>query len=171
MEKFFFKRVEVWAVMLVVIFCFITAVLFGAMVRNVALGHDRFGRAGHLAYTLASAPANASKLLERDPLIRSNGMGVSDADRFDSRQGWTIDQMSHSSPLDGYLLFSRYDGDAGHHTIELLDLTTWTVEHRVNINADILLEGSNRDSNLYVSLIGTLRDFEPPTLLYYQTAI
>lgn len=148
MEKFLFKRIEVWAVLLIGVFVFAATILFGALVRNVAHGFDSYGRAGRIAYALASVPSDVIPVLETYGLFGFSAMDLGDGGQFGSRQGWTVGQSASAPPLDGYLLFSRYDGDASHHVIELVDLTTGKIEYRTDINADALLDGANRDSKI-----------------------
>ncbi len=85
MEKFFFKRVEVWLVLLLAVFGLIGVIIFGALVRNVALGFDRFGIVGQAAYAIASVPADAKYLFRSDA---ANIMAVKKSDRFAGREGW-----------------------------------------------------------------------------------
>lgn len=143
MEKFFFKRIEVWAVLLLMVFGFIASILFGSVVRNEALGYERFGRLGKLAYALASVPADAQSILGHN-----NTMAVGEPDRFGDRQGWVLNGSDPGQMPKGYLLLSRYDGDVGHSVVELVDLQSLRVEHRVDIDADGLLAGTARDSKV-----------------------
>ena len=113
MEKFFFKRIEVWLVALLFVLGLVMTVIFGAMVRNVALGFDRFGMASKIAYAIASVPADAQNLLND---IDRNIITVKNSDRFSGRAGWTFSDTATATTPDGYLLISRYDGDAEHHT-------------------------------------------------------
>ena len=148
MEKFFFKKIELWAVLLLAVLGFVAAVIFAAIVRNVALGFDRYGVLGEIAYSIASVPADAKTLLRQNENPDSNGMSVPDAGRFDTRSGWSVEPSTTLKPLDGYLLFSRYDGDFQQHTIELFDLSTQKVEHRVEIDADLLFKNVDPENNI-----------------------
>ena len=123
----------------------VAMIIFGAMVRNVALGHDRFGAPGEVAYAIASVPAEALNLFgAKDTHI----MAVKNSGRFPGRAGWTLSETDTATTPNGYLLFSRYDGDAQHHVIEMLDLTSHKVAYRLALDADRFLSGAARDSKL-----------------------
>jgi hypothetical protein len=144
-EKFFFKKIDMWAVLLLAVAGFVGLVFFAAMVRNVALGFNSFGRIGQAVYAIASVPAEAKDLLDYDEV---NGLVVDDPKRFGSRRGWVFDRSTTDALPDGYLLFSRYDGDKSHHIIEFLDLNSGKVEHRIDIDADALFEGVNLETEI-----------------------
>lgn len=135
MERLLFKKVEIWLVLLILLLGILGTVLFGAIVRNEALGHDRFGRLGDVAYAVASFPAEARAAIDfQDDLW----MSVEDNGRFDGRSGWTFSTSPSGRP-DGFLLLSRYDGDIARHVVELVDLQTGGVAHRTVIRSDEFL--------------------------------
>ena len=63
MERLIFKKIVLWIVGLLFVLGLIGLVVFGAPVRNRALGHDRFGVAGEIAFNIANNPATALQLV------------------------------------------------------------------------------------------------------------
>lgn len=138
MEKFFFKKIELWLVLLILVLGFVGTIVFGALVRNVAKGEHRFGKIGEIAFAIASVPADL-KAIARD--WNSHGMEVFDSSRFGGRRGWTFGDADPKSRPDGYVLLSRYDGDAERQVIELVDLRKGKTVQRLEIHAENLLQG------------------------------
>lgn len=130
MDQFFFKRVELWVVGLVLVAAFFVMILFGAIVLDEERGveelrGDHFGMIGDAALALAEIPENARQALKRvgkpDPTMISHPALSVDHDVAD---GWSWAQPPGSGGLDGYLLLSRYDGDRTRHVVELVSLET-----------------------------------------------
>ena len=134
-ERFLFRKIELWVVLLLAVFALVGMVLFGAITRNVALGYDRFGRLGRIIYALASLPADARRELG---YLRDSWMSVPDSSRFEGRSGWRFADDSARRP-DGYILYSRYDGDVRRHVYELVDLKAGAVVHRIVLDPASLL--------------------------------
>ncbi|MEV8467280.1 arylsulfotransferase family protein [Fluviibacterium sp. DFM31] len=128
MERFFFKKVELWFVLLLLLLAAIGAIVFGAAVRNEMLGHNRFGAFGKVAYQLASTPAELQDVLSAQ---EDNWMSVRDPHRFKGRAGWNFDQSTPEERPDGFVLLSRYDRSVERHVVELVDLKSGTTEHRL----------------------------------------
>lgn len=141
-----FKKVEVWAVLVLGMIGLVALVVFGGMVRNKALGHDAFGVLGTAAYEIASVPANARKAVKA--LKSGNGMRAPIAGRFTDRQGWTFDRSTPGRVPDGYLLLSFYDGDRKTHTVDMVDMKTGLTSFSWPIDADTLLASAKRVSKL-----------------------
>ncbi|WP_171236686.1 arylsulfotransferase family protein [Ruegeria sp. HKCCA6837] len=138
MEKFIFKKVEMWVVLLVLLFVCIGAIFFGSLVREGAKDKGRFGAISDTAYFVASIPE-----LVKDALTHSddNWMSVADNARFPGRVGWDFDRTSPAARPDGYVLLSRYDGDPNRHVLELVDLKSGTTEHRLVLRPEDILAG------------------------------
>ena len=146
-ERLLFKKIEVWLVLLLVPLALVAAVFYGAAVRNVTQGNDRFGKAGDAAYAIASIPANARELWKS--LNPGSGLWTTGSgDRFEGRTGWTFDAADPSNIPDGYLMLSRYDGNELRHTVELYDLKTGELGYSWPIDADKLLKDAPRISKL-----------------------
>jgi len=136
MEKFLFKKIELWVLGLVLVAAFLGMILFGAIVLDEErgeeeLGGDNFGPIGDAALALAEIPENARQAFKRvgepDPTMTIWPDLPADIDMPD---GWSWRQDPGSKGLDGYLLLARYDGNRTHHMVELMSLETgeilWT---------------------------------------------
>ena len=146
MERFLFRRVEAWVVLLIVLLALALMALVAVITRNEAQGFNRFGIFGKAVYAVASAPSDLSDAMNRPP---GNGMAAYLAkDRFAGQAGWTFADEGAAALPDGYLLFSRFDGTEKRHRVSLFDLRTRTDVAEWPIDADRLLEGAKRDSNL-----------------------
>jgi Arylsulfotransferase (ASST) len=127
LEKFFLKKVELWVVGLLAVLVLAGMVVFGMLVRNRALGFEKFGRAGQIAYDIASIPATAKDLLStKEKLLALEG-----ATRFAGQSGWVRHDPQALAAVDGYVLISRFDKDRMRYVAELYDvrsaklLRTW----------------------------------------------
>ncbi|MEP5091198.1 MAG: arylsulfotransferase family protein, partial [Paracoccaceae bacterium] len=138
MDKLLFKRIDLWLVVLIVVMLLLSMLAFGAIVRDRAFGHNRFGAIGEISFQIASLPAEAGRELQRLMSDDVAGMSTLHSEEFEGRSGWEFSDSRLDSGLDGYLLFSRHDGDAGHHVFELVDLKSGTVEHRIDLDASVL---------------------------------
>jgi len=70
MEKFLFKKIELWVLGLVLVAAFLGMILFGAIVLDEErgeeeLGGDNFGPIGDAALALAEIPENARQAFKR----------------------------------------------------------------------------------------------------------
>lgn len=146
MKRFVFRKIEVWVVLLLLTAALIGTILYGALVRSQALGNNHLGIVGRIAYAIAAVPADAKNMLfGKDPTA---AMISSQNGRFKGRAGWQFPDDDPNALPDGYLLFSRFDGDAGHQVIELFDLQMRSVVHRIDLDADTLYRGAIRDSKV-----------------------
>ena len=128
MERLLARKIAAWVFLLFLVLVIIGTVGFGALVRNSALGNDRFGIAGEIALNIASIPATIRKLMQadRDRMIaRTNPNEL----RHANRQGWYLSSETKPTEIDGYLLLSRYDNDTRRHITEMVDLATLKVSH------------------------------------------
>lgn len=144
LEKYIFRKVELWVTALIVLALLILMLLFGVIVRSEAQGSNRFGFIGDMAYGIASLPSAASRELSMLSEGDLAGMSTDHSDRFDGQAGWTFHDARIASGLDGYLLFSRHDGDAGHHVFELVDLKAGRVVHRIDLDSDLIFKDAQR---------------------------
>ncbi|MGL4279409.1 MAG: arylsulfotransferase family protein [Albidovulum sp.] len=129
-----FGKIEVWAVGLLLIAGVIFTVIFGVMVRNRALGFDRFGVLGEVAFTIADAPAAVRAMLTRDTRLRA----IKGGKRFEGQNGWRIPDPAGVQGLEGYLLLSRTDGDISRQVVDLVDLRTFQTVHTWMPDAEML---------------------------------
>lgn len=135
-------RIPVWIAGLLFLAFTVGAIGFGAIVRERALGRTEFGRIGSIAYRLAALPSEMIRAVRMMTEGDLAGMATEHSERFPGRSGWTFHDARIASGLDGYLLFSRHDGDAGHHVFELVDLKAGETVHRIDIDPLRLFAGT-----------------------------
>jgi Arylsulfotransferase (ASST) len=142
MEKLFFKKIELWIVLLLAVLAVVGSIVFAAIVRNKMLGFDRFGAVGDAALALAEIPGTARELLKPDRVMVADTRSD-----FEGKSGWTFNADAIGD-FPGYLLVSRYDGNAKRHIIELLDVPSGKVMQTWRPDADQLLQGAARQSDV-----------------------
>ncbi len=142
MEKLLFKKIELWIVFLLAVVGIIGTVVFAAIVRNTMLGYGRFGAVGEAALAIAEIPGTARELLKPDRVMVADTRSD-----FDGKSGWTF-QSDALGDFPGYLLVSRYDGNAKRHIVELLDVRNGKVVQTWRPDADKLLQGAPRQSDV-----------------------
>lgn len=122
MDKFLFKKIEMWVVALIICFLLIVTFAFGVIVRDATYGNNRLGAISRVSLKIASIPSEASRALHMALGGDLAGMATVKSHRFPGRSGWDFFDARLDSGLDAYMLFSRHDGDVGHHVFELVDL-------------------------------------------------
>ncbi len=142
MKRFLFKRIELWVVLLLMPIGLLVLVAFGAAVLDGTRNGNRFGPLSEVALNVAKIPDTVKDLFKGN-----RAMMAFVPDRFDNRPaGWTFPGATRA---EGYLLLSRYDGNASRHVVELVDLSDGTVRHEWRPDAEALLaEVTNRDSRI-----------------------
>ncbi|SPH18097.1 hypothetical protein DEA8626_01627 [Defluviimonas aquaemixtae] len=141
MKNFLFSRVELWVLLLIVLFGLLAMVGFGAAVLDAERETKRFGPISPAALAVAEIPDTVKALIEPD-----RSMAAFAPERFaDKPTGWTFFPRT---TLDGYLLLSRYDGDANRHVVELVDLSDSSVKHMWRPDAEALLADAPRESRI-----------------------
>lgn len=149
MQNFLFRKVELWVVLLVAVLAWAGMIGFGTMVLDTERGEDRFGAAGRGALALAEVPDNLRQLLkERDALVAKRW------DRFDGLPGG-LSLAPGAAPLPGYLLLSRFDGDARRNIVELMSMADGKVLHTWRPSPADLLKDAPR-----TSLIATFTNWD-----------
>lgn len=137
MEKLFFKKIELWVVVVLAVFGVLGAILFAAILRNELLGWGQYGKVGDLAVAVSELPATVEQVLWAD-----EGMKAADTERFGDRAGWQVDIQGD---IPGFLLLSRFDGDLSRPVVEAVDLSDFSVRHTWTFDAGELFEGANVD--------------------------
>lgn len=139
--RFLFARVEAWVILLLLLFGMLGVIGFGALVVDQIKGKQRFGALGEAALSIAEIPETARQLLKED-----TAMMAFNRRRFEGKAGWTPQIGTTAAQMDGYLLLSRYDGDASRHVVELVDLRDLSTAYDWTPDANSLLEGSRQES-------------------------
>jgi len=124
MEKFFFKKVEVWLVLVVVIVGFFVLQVSTWAVFHQLTGGQMLGRFGEGMVQFAKIPHHAKRLvLARNPYLAPEN-------RFEGEAGWIFSYPAGERPEAPFVLVSRYDPDAGLGVSELVDLDSQSVVFR-----------------------------------------
>lgn len=122
MERFLFKKVDLWLVLLMAMMLSLCGWLFAAMVRHYYLGGDRLGRVGPIVAKIATFPTMAKSTVNT---LLSDGRFdlLAIEQRFSiERTGFTFNYRPGTRPDLGYVLVNRYDADRGNSVSELWDL-------------------------------------------------
>ncbi|MEX0340702.1 MAG: arylsulfotransferase family protein [Arenibacterium sp.] len=148
MDKFLFKKVELWLVALIIVFLLIGTFAFGVIVRDAVYGNNRLGAISRISLQIASLPSEAARSVRMAAGGDLAGMSTLHSDRFPGRSGWSFFDTRQDSGLDAYLFFSRHDGDAGHHVFELVDLKAGEIVHRIAVDFEKTFADASRTSLL-----------------------
>jgi hypothetical protein len=131
MEKLFFKKIELWVVLLIVMLGIVFSVMLAGAVRHNMKGGDKTGKLASVVNEIASLPANINKLI-----ATAGGDKVdleAQSHRFNSLKGFQFNYTANTRPDLGYVLVNRYDGDVEYSVFELFDLNTQKIVHKWNV--------------------------------------
>lgn len=135
MERVLFSRVPLWVLIATIIVACFGMIGFGVLTYDAIAGKKRFGMVAEAAAFVAASP---EQILQQ--LRSGHPMEVSDRGRLEGRAGWSV---SGEGPRpDGYVLLSRYDGDAQRPVVELVSLATADTIYRWTVEIETLLEGA-----------------------------
>ena len=155
-ERWMSRPVAVWVVGLLMIAAAVTVVVCSAMARITAQGSDRFGAAGRFALEISRIPEQVTQGLRLLTRGVKADLAVSE-NRFSGQSGFRFSGTAGSAPQAGYLVLSRYDGDASRSIVELVDLDAQRVVH---VWAPDFAEHNAR-SRLTSNLTNVARDAAP----------
>lgn len=139
-EKFLFRKIELWLVCLLLVIATLVAIGFGAVVYDTTKGKARFGEFGQVAVLIAKSPWTLEQFQEEDTRTLSL-----EPTRFDGPGGWWIEKTQLSDDIPGYVLVSRFDGDRKRHVVELFDLSDFSLVHQWLPDSEALLADARRD--------------------------
>ena len=111
LEKLLFKKIEVWILLLVIVFFIFFTILFGSLVLR-----------SETARSIASIPENLKKIF-------SDELDIGRENRFGEKNGLIFHNKNFKYGKNFYLLLSRYDGDREKSLVELIDLKSGKVIH------------------------------------------
>lgn len=141
MQRLLSLRIELWAVLLILLVGFLAAIGFGFAAIDGERGAKRFGVLSETALFLAEIPDTA-----KAALVDQNRMQVPAAALSGKPTGWSAPGGTMPT-IDGYLLFSRYDGTRRRPVVELVSMRDWQVKHLWSPDADKLLEDFTFESD------------------------
>lgn len=121
MQKFLFARIEVWAVLLVIVLGALGLVAFGGLVIDHTTGRHRFGAVGNAAVAVAKVPLTVEEILRNE-----NPMQVYRKTGFENQSGWTWTIHPQAS---GYWMMSWFDITRNRSVIDMVRLSDGDVVH------------------------------------------
>ena len=140
-ERIIFSRVELWVVVVLLLFGCLVTIGFGAAVLDAEREDFRLGAISRAALTVAEIPQTAKRILNGDSDLR-----IKDSDRERANPtGWSFPSGPLTEPS-GYLLISRYDGTDKRQRIELVALPAMHTVYRWTSDAAELLKDVTRIS-------------------------
>jgi hypothetical protein len=132
-EKFLFKKVEMWFVLILAMVGIIGSLLFAGAVRHAFLFDDggKLGKLAPVVESIAAFPATV-----RDILVGKGGSAdlVKEEQRFEGHAGFQFNYAAGTRPDLGYVLVNRYDGDEEYSVSELWDLNSQQLVHTWNLS-------------------------------------
>ena len=131
-----FKKIEIWVLYLLLVFVFISYIIFGSMViREHENGHyiPVISPISKLAHFIALIPRNIRDINHPDVKYPHRVLEERFGDQFSFKGDANIDEK--------YLLLSRFDGDIEEGIVELVDLQNFDVLHTWNPNIDNIFNG------------------------------
>jgi hypothetical protein len=131
-----YKKIEIWILYLVLVFVFISYIVFGALVRREIMKGSYIpiiSPISKIALFIAEIPHNLKKIGEV-PWRVPNGFNLDQA-------GF----VGETHKTDLYLLLSRYDGDLNESIVELIDLKTFNILHKWNPQFNLFYRGLKKD--------------------------
>lgn len=141
MQRLMALKIELWAVLLLLLLAVVGALGFGFVAVDGERGAKRFGKLSETALFLAEVPDTVKAALKA-----KDRMQVYDSGVFDGKPtGWAPVEGTMPA-LPGYLLQSRYDGTLRRPVVELLSLSDWQVRHEWVIEANALIGDFKTDS-------------------------
>lgn len=140
-ERIIFSRVELWVVVVLLLFGCLVTIGFGAAVLDAEREDFRLGAISRAALTVAEIPQTAKRILNGNSDLR-----IKDSDRERANPtGWSFPSGPLTEPS-GYLLISRYDGTDKRQRIELVALPAMHTVYRWTPDAAELLKDVTRIS-------------------------
>ena len=135
-EKFLYKKISLWVLLIVILFSIIFSLFFGALVLR-----------SETAQKIVLIPKNIKMLFSDE-----YDLGFV-SERFKNKKGLTLKKNLNFFKTK-YLLFSRYSGDEQLSVVELISLYNGKIIHEWKPNFDEI----NKESNLSKDIINFKRD-------------
>jgi len=145
LERFLFKKVEIWFVFLLLLTILIGAILFSYLVWYNVKGGEKFRFFTGLAVEVAKLPHTGIKTAEM--LIFGSEMRVDEG--FPGLSGFNYAYEPRARGEQGYLLLNRFDGDRKRSVSELVDLDAQKTVHTWIYDTDPIWAKTEVSSNLH----------------------
>ena len=131
-----FKKIEIWVLYLVLVFVFISYIIFGAILRRELKGGGPYipviTPLSKVVVFLSEIPHNLKYMKSHD--VRTPNQ--TRENRFGSLSGFIGD----ANEKEKYLLLSRFDGDLQESVVELIDLQSFDILHTWNPDINSFFE-------------------------------
>lgn len=125
MERFFFRKVEMWQMLVYLLITAILGLLYGnfvySAVHHPPLAQTAFGRP---AFFMAQLPQTIMLLQAEGDALK-----VGSPPEGDFTPGWDWRLAPGDAGVEGHILLSRFDGDLNRHVVDLVDLSTQETLH------------------------------------------
>lgn len=136
MEKFLFKKVELWAVLFLVIACILFSVFMAWAVYDGISGKKRLGATGQKIVAIAKFPDTVQLVLSPTKSELFVSPYKVPENRFEGHSGFEFSYEPGSRPEAPFLVLDRVDWDVERGVTELVDLNSQTVKARVEWDVD-----------------------------------
>lgn len=117
-EKFIFKKIELWIVLVFFILFLIFISLYGSLVRSYFVAGNRFGIIGDIAIEIAELPTKPAKIINN--LLTSRYIAREQKFQNIEKERFYFEYDKRKDL--GYVLISKYDNDNNINIVDLLDL-------------------------------------------------
>ena len=116
-----FKKIEIWIVLLVLLFFLICAILYGALLRHHYINGKEFPKLQKIALFFAEIPSNTKTIFGMDdmnkPDVRLKNFNLPKFKRF------------IETKRNALLILPRYDEDLERSVVEIININTFEVLH------------------------------------------
>ena len=129
-----FKKIEIWIVLLIIIFLIFCSILFGSLLSHHYKNGKRFPFLQNIAVFIAEIPKNAKNLkfingkiynAEDLPLVREHS-----SKELQELRNKSIFKRYTNSNRNELLVLPRYDGNQKRSIVDIIDLNNFKVLHR-----------------------------------------
>lgn len=128
-ENFLFKKIELWILILVIIFFIIFSLFIGILVRQGLEGRTKFG-----SFSIESLTTPIIKIVRIPERIIGKVLKPNDnriGDPWDTKRNFLKNKgFSGQNPKNYFLLLSRYDIESEQSIVELVDLKKFKIIHK-----------------------------------------
>ena len=146
-----FKKIELWVVLMIIIFILICSILFGSVLRYHYNGGKNFTSLRNLSVFFAEIPSNIKNVR----IIRSNIYNAKDIPFANFNNKELINELKNKQRFKRYLkkerneilVLPRYDGKSKRSVVEIIDLNDFKVIHKYShdVNAMNNLVSNNKE--------------------------
>lgn len=145
MERFLFKRIELWVLLVTVLVAVLGLIAFGGILMDELRGKKRFGMVGAGAVAVAEMPGEIEAVFKDD-----DPMEVFQKHKSDGQAGWSWTRGTPGAGLPGYWIMSHFDFGRQRSLIDMVRLSDGQIVYTWTPDADQLLQGAKRTSQIAI---------------------